>query len=396
MLSERVMKIKPSPTLAMDSKAKAMKAEGLDIVNFGVGEPDFDTPGHVKEAAIKAIRDGFTKYTPVGGIDPLKDAIIAKFKADNGLDYTREEIIVSCGAKHSLYNVAQALYGPGEEVLIPSPYWVSYPDQVLLSDALPVFVKTTQEDNFVLRPEALEAKITKKTKALILNSPSNPTGFIYDRKTLEAIAEIAVRHNIFVISDEVYEKLLYDGCEHSSIASLGREIKERTIVVNGLSKAYAMTGWRIGYAAGPKNIIKAMTNIQSQSTANPTSIAQKAGVAALTGPVESIELMRAEFDRRRKVLVEGLNRIEGIRCLMPKGAFYVFPDVSGLYGKKAGSRPINSSLDFALYLLEEANVALVHGEVFGDDNNIRISYATSMENIEKALTRIRTAVEKIK
>lgn len=395
MLSERVKKIKPSPTLAMDSKAKAMKAEGIDIVNFGVGEPDFDTPEHIKEAAVKALRDGFTKYTAVGGIDPLKDAIIAKLKKDNGLDYTREQVIVSCGAKHALYNIAQACYGPGDEVLITSPYWVSYPDQVLLSDALPVFVKSAEKDGFVLRPEALEAKITKKTKALILNSPCNPTGCIYDRKTLEAIADIAVRHNIMVISDEVYEKLLYDGHEHVSIASLGKEIKELTLVVNGLSKAYAMTGWRIGYAAGPKDIIKAMTNIQSQSTANPVSIAQKAAVAALTGPEDSVNMMRAEFDRRRKFLVQGLNSIDGIRCLLPTGAFYVFPNISALYGKKAGSRPINSSLDFALYLLEEANVALVHGEVFGDDNHIRISYATSMENIDKALGRIKEAVARL-
>jgi len=395
MLSERVKKIKPSATLAMDTKAKAMKAQGLDIVNFGVGEPDFDTPDHIKEAAIKAIREGFTKYTAVGGIDALKDAIIAKLKNDNGLDYTREEIIVSCGAKHSLYNIAQALYGPGDEVLIPSPYWVSYPDQVLLSDAVPVFVHTTEADSFMLKPEVLESKITKKTKALILNSPSNPTGFIYDRKALEAIAAIAVKHNIYVIADEVYEKLVYDGHEHISIASLGKEIKARTIVVNALSKSHAMTGWRIGYAAGPKEIIKAMTNIQSQSTSNPNSIAQKAAVAALTGPQDSVGIMCAEFDKRRKFLVDGLNSIKGIRCLPPTGAFYVFPNVSALYGKKAGQRQINSSLDFALYLLEEAKVALVHGEAFGDDNYIRISYATSMENIEKALGRIREAVERL-
>lgn len=395
MLSERVSKIKPSATLAMDTKAKAMKAEGLDIVNFGAGEPDFDTPDHIKEAAIKAINDGFTKYTPVGGIDALKDAIIAKLKDDNGLDYAREEIIVSCGAKHSLYNIAQALYGPGDEVLIPSPYWVSYPDQVLLSNAVPVFVKTTEADSFMLKPGALEAKITKKTKALILNSPSNPTGCIYARKTLEALADIAIRHNIFVIADEVYEKLVYDGHEHISIASLGKEIKERTIVVNALSKSHAMTGWRIGYAAGPKDVIKAMTNIQSQSTSNPNSIAQKAAVAALTGPQDSVGIMRAEFDKRRRFLVDGLNSIKGIRCLPPTGAFYAFPNVSALYGSKAGQRQINSSLDFALYLLEEAKVALVHGEAFGDDNYIRISYATSMQNIEKALERIKEAVARL-
>jgi aspartate aminotransferase len=395
MLAQRVGKIKPSATLAMDSKAKAMKAEGIDIVNFGVGEPDFDTPDHIKEAAIKAIRDGFTKYTPVGGIDPLKDAIIGKLSKDNGLDYTREEVIVSCGAKHSLYNIAQALFGAGDEILIPAPYWVSYPDQALLNDAVPVFVKTDEQDKFMLRPEVLESKITKKTKALILNSPSNPTGSLYDRKALETIAAIAVKHNIYVISDEIYEKLVYDGSEHVSIASLGAEIKKLTIVVNGLSKSHAMTGWRIGYAAGPKEIIKAMTNIQSQSTSNPNSIAQKAAVTALTGPQDFVAMMRTEFDKRRKFLVKGLNSIEGIRCLTPTGAFYAFPNVSALYGKKAGSRKVASSLDFALYLLEEAKVALVHGEAFGDDNYIRISYATSMENIDKALGRIREAVARL-
>lgn len=395
MLAERVKKIKPSPTLAMDAKAKALKAQGLDIVNFGVGEPDFDTPEHVKEAAIKAIRDGFTKYTPVGGIDELKEAIVQKFKKDNNLEYTKEDILVSCGAKHSLYNIAQALYGPGDEVIIPSPYWVSYPDQVLLNDATPVFLKTYEEDSFMLRPDVLESKITKKTKAIILNSPSNPTGLTYDKKTLQAIAEIALKHNVYIISDEIYEKLVYDGTEFISIASLDKDIKDKTIVVNGLSKSHAMTGWRIGYAAGPKDIIKAMTNIQSQSTSNPTSIAQKAAVAALTGPQDFISVMHAEFDKRRKFLVEGLNSIEGVRCLKPTGAFYAFPNISKLYGKKTGARQINSSLDMAMYLLEDANVALVHGEAFGDDNYIRISYATSMENINKGLERIREAVGKI-
>lgn len=396
MLSERAKKIKPSPTLSIDAKAKAMKAQGIDVVNFGVGEPDFDTPEHIKEAAIKALRDGFTKYTPVGGIDELKEAIIAKFKKDNDLEYEKDEIIVSCGAKHSLYNIAQALYGPGDEVLIPSPYWVSYPDQVLLNDAVPVFVKTYVKDNFIVSPDALESRITKKTKALILNSPSNPTGLTYDKRSLEAISEIALRHDIYVISDEIYEKLVYDGFEHISIASLNKEIKKRTIVVNGLSKSYAMTGWRIGYTAGPKDIIKAMTNIQSQSTSNPTSIAQKAAVAALTGPQDFTSMMRTEFDKRRRFLIEGLNAVRGVSCIMPTGAFYAFPDISKLYGKKAGSRAINSSLDFALYLLEDAKVALVHGDAFGDDNYIRISYATSMENISKGLERIKEAISGLK
>lgn len=391
MLSDRAKRIKPSPTLAMDAKAKAMKAQGIDVVNFGVGEPDFDTPDHIKEAAIKAIREGKTKYTPVGGIDQLKDAIIAKFKRDNSLDYSREEIVVSCGAKHSLYNAAQALYGPGDEVIIPAPYWVSYPDQVLLNDATPVIVKTFEKDSFMLRPEALEAAITIKTKALILNSPSNPTGLTYDLDTLTKIAELAVKHNFYIVSDEIYEKLLYDGTKFISIASIGKEIKDRTIVINGLSKAYAMTGWRIGYTAGTKDVIKAMTNIQSQSTSNPTSIAQWAAVEALNGPQGFIGEMNKEFDIRRKRLVAGLNEIKGVKCLMPTGAFYAFPNISGLL-VSAGGRFFDSET-LALHLLEKANVALVPGSAFGDDNYIRLSYATSMENIEKGLSRIKTALE---
>jgi aspartate aminotransferase len=396
MLSERARKIKPSPTLAIDAKAKEMIASGIDVINFGAGEPDFDTPDHIKEAAMKAIRDGFTKYTPVGGIDPLKDAIIGKLRKDNRIEYSRDDIIVSCGAKHSLYNIAQALYGPGDEVIIPSPYWVSYPDQVILNGAAPVFVMTYEGDSFMLKPEALEEHITKKTKALILNSPSNPTGLTYDRKTLEGIAEVCLRHDLFVISDEIYEALVYDGAEHVSIASIGMEITERTILVNGLSKSHAMTGWRIGYAAGPKEIIKAMTNIQSQSTSNPNSIAQKAAIEALTGPAESVARMRNEFDRRRKYLITELNSIPGVSCLTPNGAFYAFPNTSRLYGKSVDGRTIVSSSELALFLLEEARVALVHGEPFGDDNHVRISYATSMENVQKGVERIGKAVGRLR
>jgi len=395
MLSERAKKIKPSPTLAINAKAKAMKASGVDVVNFGVGEPDFDTPDNIKEAAIKAIREGFTKYTPVGGIDALKDAIIEKFRNDNGLEYAREEIIVSCGAKHSLYNIAQALYGPGDEVIIPSPYWVSYPDQVILNDAQPVIVKTYESDAFMLKPEALESQITEKTKAIILNSPSNPTGRTYDRKALERIAEVVLKHDLYVISDEIYEKLVYEGAEHVSIASLGSEIKKRTIVVNGLSKSHAMTGWRVGFTAGPKEIIKAMTTIQSQSTSNPNSIAQKAAIEALTGPQDSVQTMRSEFDRRRRFLISELNAIPDVSCITPTGAFYAFPNISGLFGKMDG-KPVFSSSDLALFLLEDANVALVPGDAFGDDNYIRLSYATSMENLRKGVERIRNAAGKLK
>lgn len=391
MLAERVQRVQPSPTLAMDAKAKEMKARGEDIVNFGVGEPDFDTPDNIKEAAIKALKEGFTKYTPVGGILPLKDAIIEKLKSDNGLEYGRDEIIVSCGAKHSLYNIAQVLFGPGDEVIIPSPYWVSYPAQVLLNDANPVFVKTHEDDSFMLRPEALENAITQNTKALILNSPSNPTGLTYDRKALEAIAEVALRKGVYIVSDEIYEKLLYDGAEHVSIASLGKEMMQKTIVVNGLSKSHSMTGWRIGYAAGPVDVVKAMTKVQSQSTSNPTSIAQAAAVEALTGPQDFIRTMREEFDKRRKYLVEELNAIPPMHCITPTGAFYAFPNTSGLYGDK-----LKNSSELAMYLLDEAKVALVPGDAFGDDDFIRISYATSIEDIKKALERIRLALEKIK
>ncbi len=395
MVSERAKRVKPSPTLAMDTKAKEMKSQGIDVISFGVGEPDFDTPDNIKEAAIKAIRDGHTKYTPVGGIPRLKDAIAEKLLKDNSLSYRREEIIVSCGAKHSLYNIAQAILSPGDEVIIPSPYWVSYPAQVLLNDATPVFVRTREEDGFMVNPDELKEYITERTKAIILNYPSNPTGLGYDRSTLEAIADVAVKSNVCIISDEIYEKILYDGVGHISIASLSEEVKACTIVVNGLSKSHAMTGWRIGYAAGPEDIIKAMTKIQSQSTSNPASIAQWAAVEALNGPQDFITTMVEEFDIRRRFLVEALNKIEGIQCGLPTGAFYVFPNVSGVFGKGYEGRTIEDSSALALYFLEEAGVALVPGSAFGAEGYIRISYATSMENIRKAVERIGETIEKL-
>lgn len=395
MLSQRATKIKPSPTLEIDSRAKSMKASGMDVINFGVGEPDFDTPENIKEAAVKALKDGFTKYTPVGGIDALKDAIMEKLRVDNALSYKREEIIVSCGAKHSLYNIAQALYGPGDEVIIPSPYWVSYPDQVLLNDATPVFVKTYVSDSFMVRPEALEKCVTKNTRALILNSPSNPTGMIYDKQALEKIAELAVKYNFYIISDEIYEKLIYDGAKHVSIASLGNEVKEKTIVVNGLSKSHAMTGWRLGYAAGPADVVKAMTNIQSQSTSNPNSITQMAAIEALTGPQDFTGKMLIEFDKRRRYIVSELSAIKDITCAMPSGAFYAFPNTARIYGRRFADKEISSSRDLALYLLEEAKVALVHGEAFGDDDYVRLSYAISLDDISKGIERIKEAINKL-
>ena len=394
-IAKRATAIKPSPTLATAAKAKAMRAQGIDVVDFGVGEPDFDTPENVKQAGIKAIQSGFTKYTPAGGTDELKEAVIEKFKKDNGLQYEKSQILISCGAKHSLYNIAEALFDPGDEVIIPSPYWVSYPDQVLLNDATPVIVETKEEEGFRLSAKKLEGAVTKKTKALVLNSPSNPTGLAYDKKILEEIAAIAVKHHVYVISDEIYEKLLYDGFKHVSIASLGPEIKELTLVVNGVSKSHAMTGWRIGYAAGPRDIITAMANIQSQSTSNPASISQKAAVEALRGPQDFIHVMNVEFDKRRRYMVERLNKIKGISCLMPVGAFYAFPRVSALFGKVANGKRIANSSDLATYLLEEAKVALVSGDAFGADNYLRLSYATSMENIITGLDRMELAVGKL-
>ena len=395
-LSKKTYSVKPSPTLAIDAKAKSLKASGVDVISFGVGEPDFDTPENIKEAAIKAIRSGFTKYTPVGGTDELKTAIIEKLKKDNGLIYEKNEIIVSCGAKHCLYNIAEALYDVGDEVILPAPYWVSYPDQIILNGAVPVIVRTDEGNAFKITPEILKANLSKKTKALILNSPSNPTGLAYDRKSLEAIAEIAVKHDFYIISDEIYEKLIYDGFEHVSIASLSDEIKQRTLVVNGISKSYAMTGWRIGFAAGPKDIINAMTNIQSQSTSNPTSISQKAAVEALTGTQDFILKMVSEFDKRRKYMVERLNMIKGVSCIKPVGAFYAFPNVSSYYGRSFKGNSIKSSMDLSAYLLDEAKVAVVPGAAFGDDRYIRLSYATSMENIQKGLDRIESALSNLK
>jgi len=394
-IAKRALAIKPSPTLATAAKAKAMKAQGIDVVDFGVGEPDFDTPENVKEAAKKAIQAGFTKYTPASGTDELKEAVVEKFKKDNGLAYNKSQVLISCGAKHSLYNIAEALFDPGDEVIIPSPYWVSYPDQVILNDATPIIVETTEDEKFKLSAKKLEKAVTRKTKAVILNSPSNPTGLAYDKNTLEEIAAVAVKHKLYVISDEIYEKLIYDGFQHFSIASLGPEIKDLTIVVNGVSKSHAMTGWRIGYAAGPQDVITAMANIQSQSTSNPTSISQKAAVEALRGPQDFIQVMNSEFDKRRKYMVERLNRITGMSCLMPVGAFYAFPRVSPLFGKSVNSKLIRNSSDLAAYLLEEAKVALVSGDAFGADAYMRLSYATSMEIIVKGLDRIERAVNKL-
>ena len=396
-LAKRVSLIKPSPTLSLEAKAKAMRREGIDVISFSAGEPDFDTPEGVKNAAINAITDGFTKYTPSSGIDELRRAVSDKLAKDQGLFYKPEEILISCGAKHSLYNIAMALFEEGDEVIIPSPYWVTYPEQVLLCGAKPVILDTHEEDEFLLKPEALKNTITPKTKGLILNTPSNPVGSAYDRVYLEKIAEIAVKHNIYVISDEIYDEIVYDGFKQISIGSLGNDIRKLTIVVNGVSKSYAMTGWRIGYAAGPREIIEAMGNMQSQSTSNPASISQKAAVEALNGNYKDfIAMMVERFDKRRHYIVNRLRSIEGISCFMPKGSFYVFPNIKGLLGKKFKDNLIDSSAKLAEYLLNEARVAAVPGEAFGAPGYLRLSYATSMENIEKGIDRIETTIKNLR
>lgn len=394
-LAARVSRIAPSPTLAMAATAKAMAAQGIDVIDFSTGEPDFDTPEPVKAAAEAAIRSGFTKYTPSSGIDELRSAIAEKLKIEQGLQYDKSQILVSCGAKHSLYNVAEALLEAGDEIIIPTPYWVSYADQAFLNDATPVLLATREADGYAIDSAALEQRITPRTKALIINSPSNPTGATYNRPMLERIAAIAVRHDLLVISDEIYEKVLYDGATHVSIASLGPDIAARTVVINGVSKAYAMTGWRIGYAAGPKELITAMGNIQSQSTSNPCSISQKAAVAALRFGGPFTKQMVTEFDRRRRAIVEGLNTIPGISCSMPAGAFYAFPNIQGVLGKRGPTGPITSPTDLATYLLKDAHIAVVPGEPFGSQSHMRLSYATSMETIGRGLDRLRAALQKL-
>lgn len=396
MLASRISLIKPSPTLAITAKANALKAEGRDVIGFGAGEPDFDTPDNIKQAAIKAIQDGFTKYTPVGGTDELKDVIIEKFKKDNGLTYNRSEIVVSCGAKHSLYNLAQILFEEGDEVLIISPYWVSYPDIVTLAGGTPVFLTTKETDGFKLHPEQLKAAINKKTKAVIFNCPSNPAGTMYTAEELKVLCKIILDAGILVISDDIYEQIIYGNTPFFALPSICPEIKSQAVIVNGVSKTYAMTGWRIGYAAGPGEIIAAVSKIQSQNTSNPTSIAQKASVEAIRGDQSKVYEMVATFKERRDYIVRALNDIPDISCLSPDGTFYVFPDFSRYYGRVYNGKEIKNSSDMSAYLLDEVNVAVVPGAEFGHDNNLRLSYATSMENIEKGVRRIADALTGLK
>ncbi len=390
VLSNRVKSVKPSPTLAVTARAAALRAEGKDIVGLGAGEPDMDTPDHIKAAAIKAINDGFTKYTAVDGTPGLKKAVIAKFKKDNGLDYTPKQILVSCGGKQSSYNLCQALLNPGDEVIIPAPYWVSYPDMVLLADGIPVIIETTQDERFKITPEQLQKAITAKTRLIFINSPSNPSGIAYTLEELQALGEVLKQHsNIIIATDDMYEHVLWQRGTFVNILNAHPDLYDRTMVMNGVSKAYSMTGWRIGYAGGPADLIEAMATIQSQSTSNPTSISQVAAETALNGDQSFIERMCSEFKKRHDYVVAELNSIDGVDCIPTDGTFYVFPNVQGLIDKLDG---INDDLGFSEFLIEKAGVALVPGSAFGSPGHIRISIATSMDNLKKAMERIKKAI----
>lgn len=383
-LSKKALNMEASMTLALTAKAAQLKAKGIDVISFGVGEPDFNTPKNIIDAAVIAMNEGKTKYTAVSGIIELKEAIAKKLYTDNGLKYSAENIIVSTGGKQCLFNAFAAILNPGDEVLIPKPYWVSYPELVKLNDGVPVFVETCKEEDFKINYKNLEKYITNKTKAIVLNSPNNPTGSIYSKEELLEVAEFAKKHNLYIISDEMYEKLVYGENKHISIASLNEDAFNRTIVINGLSKAYAMTGWRVGYSAAKSDIVKLMNNIQSHTTSNVNSIAQYASLEALTGPQEEMKIMQNEFDKRRKTMMKLLDEIVDVSYIEPKGAFYVLVNIEKILKK----HNINGSSEFSKILLDKENVVVIPGIAFGEDNSIRLSYATSMENIKEGLKRI--------
>jgi aspartate aminotransferase len=388
-LSRRVMKVKPSATLAVSAAAGAMRAKGIDVIGFGAGEPDFDTPDHIKKAAKKALDQGFTKYTPASGIDELKQAVVDKLKRDNKLSYGKDQIIISCGGKHSLYNAYMALLDRGDEVVIPAPYWVSYPDMALLADAKPVIVPSTEKNGFKITPSALRKALTTKTKLVVINSPSNPTGAAYAKKELAALAEVLERHSCYVVTDDIYESIVYDGFKFYSFASVAsKQLRERTLVINGVAKTYSMTGWRIGYTAGPIEVIQAMNKIQGQSTSNPVSFSQKGAVAALNGPQAAVGKMLRQFKKRRDYAVKTLNRMPGVTCYNPQGAFYVFPNFNAYLGRTWKAKKIKDDVDLCKFLLDEVKVAAVPGTAFGAPGFIRLSYATSMQNIKEGLKRI--------
>ena len=395
VLADRTKLIKPSVTLAIAAKAGKLRADGIDVVNFSAGEPDFDTPEPIKAAAVVALRKGLTKYTDVKGIEPLRAAIAQKYQNEYGLSYRKEDVIVSCGAKHSLYNLLQAVINPGDEVLIPAPYWVSYADMALLAGGVPKLIATDESTGFRITPEQLKSALSPRTKVFVLNSPCNPTGATYNKDELLAIGNVLAEHACLVFADDIYEKIVYDGFVVHNIVALCAHLRERTIIINGVSKTYAMTGWRIGYAMGASDVIAAAGKIQSQSTSNPASIAQWAALEALRGPQDTVATMVREFHKRRDVIVDRLNAIAGIHCLKPEGAFYVFPNIAGLIGKSANGKKLNSPCDVADYLLDEAKVAGVPGEDFGSQQHIRFSYATSLADIEKGCARIRDAVAKL-
>jgi aspartate aminotransferase len=389
-ISKRAADVPPSATLAVTARAKELKAKGVDVVDFGAGEPDFDTPDYIKEAAIKALKAGKTKYTAESGIVELRTAIAAKLEKENGLKYTPEQVIVNIGGKHSVYEAMQAVLDPGDEVILPVPYWVTYPETIKLAGAVPIIVQTDKENSYKLTPAQLKKAITKKTAMLVLNSPSNPGGFTYTPEELKALAKVLEGTQVVVLSDEIYEKLIYSDTKFVSFASLSKDACDRTLTLNGLSKTFSMTGWRLGYAAGPLDVIKAMGRLQSHMTSNPVTFAQYGAIAALSDPAagQTVEKMRAEFERRGKYMADRLNNIKGIECPQPTGAFYCFPDVSSHYGRNINGMKINGSMDFAKAILEQANVALVPGLPFGCDNNVRLSFACSLEQIAKGLDRL--------
>lgn len=395
-LAKRVRVIEPSATLVLMAKAKALKSEGKKVLEFQVGEPDFNTPDHIKQAGIKAIEENFTYYTPSPGTMEIRKAVAEKFQKENNLTYAPEEVMVSNGGKHCLFNAIMALVDSGDEVIIPAPYWVTYPEAVKIADGVPVIIETTSESDFKVTPEQLEKAITDKTKVFILCSPSNPTGSVYTKEELQELAQVVVKHQIYVLSDEMYEKLVYDNLEFVSFASLGEDVKKWTLTFNGVSKAYAMTGWRIGYVAGDKEIIKAMNSLQSHATSGPNAIAQKASVAAILGTREPVEEMRQEFDKRRKLMVSALNDIPGITCRIPKGAFYAFPDISSFIGKSFKGEKINSDADFARLLLDNYYVVAVPGSSFGAPGFLRFSYATSREVIQEGMKLLKEFTLEIK
>ncbi|MGE5629431.1 MAG: pyridoxal phosphate-dependent aminotransferase [Solirubrobacterales bacterium] len=386
--SKKALAIQPSITLAISAKAKEMKSQGIDVIGFGVGEPDFNTPLNIQEAAIKAIREGHTKYTPASGIIELKKAVVDKFWNENNLKYNESQIIISTGAKQCLANLFQAVLNPGDEVIMQIPYWVSYPELIQLADGVPVFVETDEKNNFKLTLDKLQAAVTDKTKMILVNTPNNPTGTVYNKEDLQMIADFAKEHDLLILADEIYEKLIYGDEKHISIATLSEDAYNRTIIINGVSKSFAMTGWRIGYAAGNKDIIKLMANIQSHTTSNPSSIAQYASLEALTGPTDAQKAMIEEFKKRRDYMIKRINSIKGLSCIEPMGAFYVMMNISKLFGKEVEGEMISDSLSFSNSLLAHAKVAAVPGIGFGVDDYVRLSYATSMENIENGLDRI--------